>query len=33
MDVPIVKVSRERVLNSKKESENNISLILMEKYY
>ncbi|CAD8191827.1 unnamed protein product [Paramecium pentaurelia] len=33
MDVPIVKVSRERVLSSKKESENNISLILMEKYY
>ncbi|CAD8171862.1 unnamed protein product [Paramecium octaurelia] len=33
MDVPLVKVSRERVLTSKKESENNISLILMEKYY
>ncbi|CAD8096702.1 unnamed protein product [Paramecium sonneborni] len=33
LDIPIVKVSRERIMSSNKESQNNISLILMEKYY
>ncbi|CAK76187.1 unnamed protein product (macronuclear) [Paramecium tetraurelia] len=33
IDIPIVRVSREQALSSKIESQNNISLILMEKYY
>ncbi|CAD8155975.1 unnamed protein product [Paramecium octaurelia] len=33
IDIPIVRVSREQVISSKMESQNNISLILMEKYY
>ncbi|CAD8194934.1 unnamed protein product [Paramecium octaurelia] len=33
LDVPIIKISRERPLNNNNESFNTMSLILMEKYY